>query len=121
MADDMNLIGAINHALRNELQNNERLRILGYDIGPVGGMFRATERLFEDFGEDRIIDTPLTENGLMGMAVGMAIAGDRPVLEMQFLGFMYNAWGQLVYHLSNLHQNPGLRQTDVAWSDQERA
>jgi pyruvate dehydrogenase E1 component beta subunit len=81
--------------------------MVGYDIGPVGGMFRATENLFDEFGEDRIVDTPLTENGIMGMAVGMAVAGDRPVLEMQFLGFMYNAWGQFIYHLSNLHQKTG--------------
>ena len=107
MHEDMNLITAINHGLRYELARNERLRVVGYDIGPVGGMFRATDNLFDEFGEDRIIDTPLTENGLMGMAVGMAIAGDRPVLEMQFLGFMYNAWGQFIYHLSNLHQKTG--------------
>lgn len=107
MSEEMNLITAINHTLRYELERNERLRIVGYDIGPVGGMFRATENLFDEFGEDRIIDTPLTESGIMGMAVGMAIAGDRPVLEMQFLGFMYNAWGQLIYHLSNLHQKTG--------------
>jgi pyruvate/2-oxoglutarate/acetoin dehydrogenase E1 component len=107
MLEEMNLIGAINSALRSELGRNERLRIVGYDIGPVGGMFRATENLFDEFGEDRIVDTPLTENGIMGMAVGMAIAGDRPVLEMQFLGFMYNAWGQFIYHLSNLHQKTG--------------
>jgi pyruvate/2-oxoglutarate/acetoin dehydrogenase E1 component len=107
MNEEMNLVTAINHALRAELKRDERLRIVGYDIGPVGGMFRATENLFDEFGENRIIDTPLTENGIMGMAVGMAIAGDRPVLEMQFLGFMYNAWGQFIYHLSNLHQKTG--------------
>lgn len=107
MSEELNFIGAINSALRSELQRNERLRVVGYDIGPVGGMFRATENLFDEFGEDRIIDTPLTENGIMGMAVGMAIAGDHPVLEMQFLGFMYNAWGQFIYHLSNLHQKTG--------------
>jgi pyruvate/2-oxoglutarate/acetoin dehydrogenase E1 component len=107
MSEDMNLITAINHTLRSELQSNENLRVVGYDIGPVGGMFRATENLFDEFGKDRIIDTPLTENGIMGMVVGMAIAGDRPVLEMQFLGFMYNAWGQFIYHLSNLHQKTG--------------
>ncbi|MCP3730288.1 alpha-ketoacid dehydrogenase subunit beta [Sphingomonas sp. MG17] len=107
MHEEMNLIAAINHTLRSELIANERLRIVGYDIGPVGGMFRATDNLFDEFGEDRVVDTPLTENGIMGMAVGMAIAGDRPVLEMQFLGFMYNAWGQLIYHLSNLHQKTG--------------
>lgn len=107
MHEEMNLITAINQSLRHELTRNERLRIVGYDIGPVGGMFRATENLFDEFGEQRIIDTPLTESGIMGMAVGMAIAGDRPVLEMQFLGFMYNAWGQFLYHLSNLHQKTG--------------
>lgn len=107
MDEEMNLVTAINQALRSELQRNERVRIVGYDIGPVGGMFRATEKLFDEFGEDRIVDTPLTENGIMGMAVGMAITGDRPVLEMQFLGFMYNAWGQFIYHLSNLHQKTG--------------
>jgi pyruvate/2-oxoglutarate/acetoin dehydrogenase E1 component len=107
MHEEMNLITAINHTLRHELARNERLRVVGYDIGPVGGMFRATENLFDEFGEDRIIDTPLTENGIMGMAVGMAIAGDHPVVEMQFLGFMYNAWGQFIYNLSNLHQKTG--------------
>lgn len=107
MTEDMNFIGAVNAALRAELKANERLRLIGYDIGPVGGMFRATENLFDEFGEDRVIDTPLTENGIMGLAVGMAIAGDHPVLEMQFLGFMYNAWGQFVYHVANLHQKTG--------------
>ncbi|MFA5628330.1 MAG: alpha-ketoacid dehydrogenase subunit beta [Thiohalomonadaceae bacterium] len=107
MAESLNLVASINHTLRSELRKNERLRLVGYDIGPVGGMFRATENLFEEFGEDRIIDTPLTENGILGMAVGMAIAGDRPVVEMQFLGFMYNAWGQFIYHLANLHQKSG--------------
>jgi pyruvate/2-oxoglutarate/acetoin dehydrogenase E1 component len=107
MDEEMNLIGSINHALRSELRKNDHLRLVGYDIGPVGGMFRATENLFDEFGEGQIIDTPLTENGIMGMAVGMAIAGDRPVVEMQFLGFMYNAWGQFIYHLSNLHQKTG--------------
>lgn len=104
---EMNLVEAVNHTLRLELERNERLRLVGYDIGPVGGMFRATDNLFDEFGPDRIIDTPLTENGILGMAVGMAIAGDRPVVEMQFLGFLYNAWGQFIYHLANLHQKTG--------------
>lgn len=107
MTEDMNLVTAINSTLRSELARNERLRLVGYDIGPVGGMFRVTENLFQEFGADRVIDTPLTENGLMGMVVGMAIAGERPVLEMQFLGFMYNAWGQLIYNLANIHQKTG--------------
>lgn len=107
MSEQMNLIAAINHTLRHEMEKDKRVRLVGYDIGPVGGMFRATNNLFNDFGEDRVIDTPLTETGIMGMSVGMAIAGDRPVLEMQFLSFMYNAWGQLIYHLANLHQKTG--------------
>lgn len=107
MSEEMNLITAINHTLRHELSRNPRLRLAGYDIGPVGGMFRATEGLFDDFGEDRVIDTPLTENGVLGMAVGMALAGERPVVEMQFLAFMYNAWGQFAYNFANLHQKSG--------------
>lgn len=107
MTEDMNLITAINHGLRHELTRNPHLRLVGYDIGPVGGMFRATEGLYDDFGEDRIIDTPMTENGILGMAVGMALAGERPVVEMQFLAFMYNAWGQFNYNLANLHQKTG--------------
>ena len=107
MAEDMNLVSCINHTLRSELKKNDRMRLVGYDIGRVGGMFRVTEGLFDEFGSDRVIDTPLTENGIMGMAVGMAIAGERPVVEVQFLSFMYNAWGQFIYHLSNFHQKTG--------------
>lgn len=107
MSEEMNLITAINHTLRHELTRDPKVRLVGYDIGPVGGMFRATEGLYDDFGDERIIDTPLTENGILGMAVGMAIAGERPVLEMQFLGFMYNAWGQFIYNFSNICQKSG--------------
>lgn len=107
MTKEMNLVTSINHTLQSELKNNDRLRLVGYDIGRVGGMFRVTEGLFDEFGADRIIDTPATENGIMGMAVGMAIAGERPVIEVQFLGFMYNAWGQFIYNLSNIHQKTG--------------
>lgn len=104
---EMNLVGAVNHALRFELARDPRVRLMGYDIGPIGGVFRATEGLYDDFGPERVIDTPLSENGLIGAAVGMAIRGERPVVEMQFLGFLYNAWGQFIYTLSNLHQKTG--------------
>lgn len=107
MHEEMNLVGSINHTLAAELRRDSHVRLVGYDIGPVGGMFRATENLFAEFGEDQVIDTPLTENGIMGMAVGMAIAGERPVVEVQFLSFMYNAWGQFIYNLSNIHQKTG--------------
>ena len=106
-SEDMNLVTAINHTLREEMRRDTSVRVLGYDIGPIGGVFRATEGLYDEFGSDRVIDTPLSENGLMGIAVGMAMRGERPVIEMQFLGFMYNAWGQFVYNLANLHQKTG--------------
>lgn len=107
MSEQMNLIGAVNHTLRQELARDPSVRLVGYDIGPVGGMFRATEGLYDDFGENRVIDTPLTESGILGMAVGMALAGERPVVEMQFLAFMYNAWGQFIYNCANLFQKTG--------------
>lgn len=107
MSTEMNLITAVNHTLRQELARDPKVRLVGYDIGPVGGMFRATEGLFDEFGENRVIETPLTENGILGMAVGMAIAGERPVVEMQFLAFLYNAWGQLVYNAANIFQKTG--------------
>ncbi len=106
-SEEMNLVTAVNHTLRHEMQRDPRVRVLGYDIGPIGGVFRATEGLYDEFGPDRVIDTPLSENGLLGVAVGMAMRGERPVVEMQFLGFMYNAWGQFIYNLANLHQKSG--------------
>jgi pyruvate/2-oxoglutarate/acetoin dehydrogenase E1 component len=108
-SQEMNLITAINHTLRAELRHDERVRLLGYDIGPIGGVFRATEGLFKEFGSDRVIETPLSENGIVGTAVGLAMRGERPVVEIQFLGFLYNAWGQFVYSLANLHQKSGGR------------
>jgi pyruvate/2-oxoglutarate/acetoin dehydrogenase E1 component len=106
-SEEMNLVTAVNHTLRHEMQRDLRVRVLGYDIGPIGGVFRATEGLYDEFGPDRVIDTPLSENGLLGVAVGMGMRGERPVVEMQFLGFMYNAWGQFIYNLANLHQKSG--------------
>jgi pyruvate/2-oxoglutarate/acetoin dehydrogenase E1 component len=106
-SEEMNLVTAVNHTLRHEMQRDERVCVLGYDIGPIGGVFRATDGLYDEFGAERVIDTPLSENGLLGVAVGMAMRGERPVVEMQFLGFMYNAWGQFIYNLANLHQKSG--------------
>lgn len=105
--EPMNLVTSINHTLGQEMARDRSVRLLGYDIGPIGGVFRATEGLFDRFGPEQVIDTPLSENGLIGVAVGMAIRGERPVVEMQFLGFMYNAWGQFVYAMANLHQKTG--------------
>jgi len=106
-SEEINLVTAINQTLRQELARDPQVRVMGYDIGPIGGVFRATEGLYDEFGDEQVIDTPLTENGLIGAAVGMAMRGERPVVEMQFLGFMYNAWGHFIYSLANLHQKTG--------------
>ncbi|HSJ34856.1 MAG TPA: pyruvate dehydrogenase (acetyl-transferring) E1 component subunit alpha [Acidimicrobiia bacterium] len=90
---------AINAALRQALERNPETILLGEDIGVSGGVFRITEGLHRDFGEDRVIDTPLNESGIVGTAVGMALAGARPVAEIQFDGFVYPAFDQIVSHL----------------------
>ena len=107
VTEEMNLVTAVACTLRQEMQRDPSVRVMGYDIGPIGGVFRATEGLFDEFGPERVMDTPLSENGLLGVAVGMAMRGERPVIEMQFLAFMYNAWGQFIYNLANLHQKTG--------------
>ncbi len=104
---DLNLVQAVNQALRDELAHDPRVRVMGYDIGPIGGVFRATEGLYDSFGGERVIDTPLSENGLIGAAVGMAMRGERPVVEIQFLGFLYNAFGQFVCLMSNVRERSG--------------
>jgi len=90
---------AINAALRQAMERDESVIILGEDVGLAGGVFRITEGLQKQFGEDRVIDTPLNESGIVGTAVGMAIAGARPVAEIQFDGFVYPAFDQIVSHL----------------------
>lgn len=90
---------AINAALRQALERNPETILLGEDIGVSGGVFRITEGLYRDFGGDRVIDTPLNESGIVGTAVGMALAGSRPVAEIQFDGFVYPAFDQIVSHL----------------------
>ena len=90
---------AINAALRQAMQNNDETILLGEDIGRSGGVFRITAGLEAEFGEDRVIDTPLNESGIVGTAVGMALAGARPVPEIQFDGFVYPAFDQIVSHL----------------------
>ena len=90
---------AINSALHQAMEEDERVIVLGEDVGLTGGVFRVTEGLQERFGEDRVIDTPLNESGIVGSAVGMAIAGARPVAEIQFEGFVYPAFDQIVSHL----------------------
>lgn len=90
---------AINAALRRAMEEDDETILLGEDIGRTGGVFRITAGLQQEFGEDRVIDTPLNESGIVGTAVGMALAGARPVPEIQFDGFVYPAFDQIVSHL----------------------
>jgi pyruvate dehydrogenase E1 component beta subunit len=98
----LNMVEAIVQALAQEMQRDPRVVVLGEDVGRDGGVFRVTDGLFDRFGADRVIDTPLAESGIVGMAIGMAIAGYRPVAEIQFSGFAYPAYDQLVCHASRM-------------------
>jgi pyruvate dehydrogenase E1 component beta subunit len=94
----LTLVQAINQALKQEMERDERVVVLGEDVGVNGGVFRVTEGLYQQFGGDRVMDTPLAESGIMGTAVGLAIAGMRPIPEIQFEGFLGPAYDQLVNH-----------------------
>ena len=98
----INMVQAINLALATEMEKDGSVVLLGEDIGADGGVFRVTEKLLERFGPDRVIDTPLAELGIVGAAVGMAAYGLRPVVEIQFIGFLYAALEQVFSHASRL-------------------
>ena len=93
---------ALNAALRDALKEDERVLVFGEDVGPLGGVFRITDGLTRDFGEERCFDTPLAESGIVGLAVGMAMGGFRPVVEMQFDAFAYPAFEQITSHVAKL-------------------
>jgi 2-oxoisovalerate dehydrogenase E1 component beta subunit len=96
------MVGALNLALQHEMERDEKVVIFGEDVGKLGGVFRVTEGLQERFGALRCFDTPIAEAGILGMAIGMAFQGYRPVVEMQFDAFGYPAFEQLVSHLAKL-------------------
>jgi pyruvate dehydrogenase E1 component beta subunit len=96
----MTFLQAINSALAGEMERNPSVVLLGEDVGKSGGVFRATEGLWERFGPERVIDTPLAESGIVGMAIGMALYGLRPVAEIQFADFIYPAFDQIVSELA---------------------
>jgi pyruvate dehydrogenase E1 component beta subunit len=98
--DKVTLVQAVNQALHRAMQEDPNVLLLGQDIGRAGGVFRATEGLLERFGKDRVLDTPLAESAIVGCAVGMAIYGLKPVAEMQFSGFAYQAFHQVEQHVS---------------------
>ncbi|MGN1402131.1 MAG: alpha-ketoacid dehydrogenase subunit beta [Bacillus sp. (in: firmicutes)] len=99
---EMTLVQAVNDGLRIMLQEDEKTIILGEDVGKNGGVFRATDGLQADFGEDRVVDTPLSEAGIIGTSVGLASNGFHPIAEIQFLGFIYPAYEQIMTHVSRL-------------------
>jgi pyruvate dehydrogenase E1 component beta subunit len=93
----------INMGLRAAMENDPKVLIMGEDIGKLGGVFRVTEGLQKDFGEDRVIDTPLAESGIIGTAVGLALRGYRPVCEIQFDGFVFPAYDQIINQVAKMH------------------
>lgn len=99
---EMTMIQAIHDAMRQEMERDERVIVLGEDVGKNGGVFRATDGLFEQFGEARVFDTPLAESGIVGTSIGLAVNGFRPVAEIQFLGFVYQAMDQLAAQAARL-------------------
>ncbi|HEU5138807.1 MAG TPA: alpha-ketoacid dehydrogenase subunit beta [Bacillales bacterium] len=98
----LTLVQAVTDALRTMLAEHDDVLLLGQDIGQNGGVFRATEGLFREFGEDRVVDTPLAESGMIGTSIGLAINGFRPVVEMQFFGFIYPGFNQIMTHASRI-------------------
>jgi 2-oxoisovalerate dehydrogenase E1 component beta subunit len=94
---------ALNNGLRRALEDDPKVIIMGEDVGKLGGVFRITDGLQKDFGEDRVIDTPLAESGIIGTAIGLALRGYRPVCEIQFDGFVYPAYDQIVSQVAKFH------------------
>ncbi len=103
----MTLLQAITDGLRTEMRKNPEVVCFGEDVGRNGGVFRATDGLQAEFGEDRVFDTPLCESGIIGAAVGMALYGMRPVPEIQFLDFIYPAFDQIVSELAKMRYRSG--------------
>ena len=99
---NLNVVQAVNLALRQEMAKDPRLVLLGEDVGRNGGVFRATEGLLAQFGESRVVDTPLSESAIVGVAIGMAAYGLIPVAEIQFQGFIYGAMEQLISHAARI-------------------
>ncbi|HYZ11709.1 MAG TPA: alpha-ketoacid dehydrogenase subunit beta [Actinomycetota bacterium] len=97
---DVTMAQALNGALRRALSDDDRVLIFGEDVGKLGGVFRITDKLQADFGEDRVFDTPLAESGIVGISVGLALAGWRPVPEIQFDGFSFPALDQVISHVA---------------------
>ncbi len=103
MSAPVTLAKALNEGLRMTLEDDPKVLIMGEDVGKLGGVFRITDGLQKDFGEDRVFDTPLAEAGIIGTAVGLAIRGYRPVCEIQFDGFVFPGFDQIVNQVAKMH------------------
>jgi 2-oxoisovalerate dehydrogenase E1 component beta subunit len=104
---NLNIVQTVNGTLRNEMRKDSNVIVLGEDVGRNGGVFRATDGLLDEFGSERVIDTPLAEDGIVGMAIGMALYGLNPVAEIQFMDFIYPAFNQIVSELAKLRYRSG--------------
>jgi 2-oxoisovalerate dehydrogenase E1 component beta subunit len=103
MTTKVTLAKALNLGLRRAMEADPTVLLMGEDVGKLGGVFRITDGLQKDFGEDRVIDSPLAESGIVGTAVGLALRGYRPVVEIQFDGFVYPAYDQIVCQVAKMH------------------
>lgn len=104
---NLTLVQAVRDALLSEMADDPRVVLMGEDVGVNGGVFRATEGLQKEFGEERVMDTPLAESGIIGLAMGMAVNGLRPVPEIQFLDFIYPAFDQIVSEVAKIRYRSG--------------
>ncbi len=104
MTTELTIAKALNLALRTAMEEDNRVLLFGEDIGKLGGVFRVTDGLHKDFGEHRVLDSPLAESGIVGTAIGLAMRGYRPVLEIQFDGFVFPAFDQIISQLAKVHR-----------------
>src|SRR5690606_11318111 len=109
VTERLTLAKAINLGLRRAMERDPKVMVMGEDVGPLGGVFRVTDALQKDFGEDRVVDTPLAESGIVGTAIGLAFAGYRPVCEIQFDGFIFPGFDQITTQLAKLRYRSGGR------------
>ena len=107
MGELVTLAAALNQALLDALDGDDRVLVMGEDVGRLGGVFRVTDGLHAKFGDDRVIDTPLSESGIIGSAIGLAMRGFRPVCEIQFDGFVFPAYDQITTQLAKYHARSG--------------
>ena len=103
----LNMVGALNMALREEMERDDSVIVLGEDVGRRGGVFLVTEGLIDIFGDERVIDTPLTELGIVGFSIGLALYGLRPVAEIQFIDFVYEAFDQIFSNMARIRFRSG--------------